>query len=103
LLVRSHAPGFNVLQFQQMLVSEVQNEFQHNVTQQVYLNAKTWTMVRRLKDDTVSLINNSAKGLNFDSPAIELSKVILSHLTAIEESPYEAALTLIKSDLQDVL
>ena len=103
LLVRSHTPGISVLQFQQMLVSEVQNEFQHNVTQQVYLSVQAWTVVRRLKDDTISLINNCAKRMDMDSPSIELSKAVLAHLSVIEENPYEAALTLIKADLQDVI
>lgn len=102
LLVRSHAPGLNVLQIQQLLVSEVQNEFQHNVTQQVYLSLQAWIVVRRLKDDTIGLINNSAKGLPIDAPSIELSKVILSHLSNLEENPYDAALALIKSDLKDL-
>ncbi|WP_256008943.1 hypothetical protein [Desertivirga xinjiangensis] len=101
LLVRLHSPGLSVLQMQQLLTAEIQNEFQHNVTQQVYVSAQAWNMVRRLKDDTVRLINNSAKGLPYDAAAIELNKTILSHMASVEENPYDAALTLIKSDLQE--
>lgn len=101
LLVRLHAPGLSVLQMQQLLTAEVQNEFQHNVTQQVYVSAQAWSIVRRLKEDTVGLINNSAKALPYDAPAIELSKTILSHMASADENPYDAALTLIKSDLQE--
>ena len=102
LLVRTHSPGLTVLQMQQLLVSEVQNEFQHNVTQQVYLGHQVWMLVRKLKEDTISLINHSAKSLDLEAPSIELSKLILNHMASLEENPYDAALALIKADIQDV-
>jgi len=102
LLVRTHSPGLNVFQMQQILTSEIQNEFQHNITQQVYLSNHAWIMVRRLKDDTINLINQSAKTLDPDAPSIELSKLILNHMTSLEDNPYDAALALIKADIQEV-
>ena len=103
LLVRLHSPGLTVLQMQQLLISEIQNEFNHNVTQQIYLSTDAWSIVRRLKDDTVNLINNSARSLSYDAPSIELSKVVLSQEASMENNPYDAAINLIKSDLKDVL
>lgn len=102
LLVRTHAPGLSVVQMQQMLTNEIQNEFQHNVTQQVYLSIQAWVMIRRLKDDTINLVNQSAKTLDPEAPSLELSKLILTHMASIEDNPYDAALALIKADIQEI-
>ncbi|WP_207424679.1 hypothetical protein [Desertivirga brevis] len=102
LLVRTHTPGLTVVQMQQMLTTEIQNEFQHNVTQQVYLSVQAWVMVRRLKDDTINLINQSAKTLDPEAPSLELSKLVLTHMASIEDNPYDAALALIKADIQEI-
>ncbi|WP_207535406.1 hypothetical protein [Desertivirga arenae] len=102
LLVRTHAPGLTVVQMQQMLTTEIQNEFQHNVTQQVYLSIQAWVMVRRLKDDTINLINQSAKTLEPEAPSLDLSKLILTHMASLEDNPYDAALALIKADIQEI-
>ena len=90
------------MQMQQMLVSEIQQEFQHNVTQQVYLSIPAWTMVKKLKEDTINLIGHSARSQDPEAPAIELSKLILNHMASIEDNPYDAALAFIKTDIQEI-
>ena len=102
LLVRTHAPGLTVLQMQQMLVAEIQQEFQHNVTQQVYLSIPAWAMVKKLKEDTINLISHTARTQEAEAPAIELSKLILTHMASIDDNPYDAALAFIKTDIQEI-
>lgn len=102
LFVRSHVPGASVLEMQRILVSEIQNEFQHNVTQQVYTSDLVWSVVRRLKEDTISLINNSAQGLSAEDNAFALSKTVLTHLSTLETNPYDAALNLIRSEIREL-
>jgi len=100
LLLRTHVPGSSVAESQQMLIAEIRNEFQHNITQQIYISQMSWSVISKLKEDTISLINNTAKAVPSDAPAVELSKLILTNMAAIGESPYDSAITLVKEDLQ---
>ena len=98
LLLRAQVPGITASELQQMLSAEIRNEYHHNVSQQLYVNNVSWEVVKKIKEDTLSLINNVARSLPPDAPGIDMSKSILSHISSLEENPYDIALNVIKSD-----
>lgn len=100
LLLRTSAAGLTLAEYQQILKAEIRNEFQHNTTQQLYVSSSAWSTVAQIKEDTLVLINNAAQSLSPDAPAIELSKLILKHLSSLEDNPYESAAHIIKGDVQ---
>ncbi|WP_293304192.1 hypothetical protein [Pedobacter sp. UBA5917] len=100
LLVRLHQQGIAIGTLQAGILNEVRSEYQHNITQQLYLDSITWNVVRKLKDDTIAMINNAVQGLPADANGIELSKAILQHMAGIEENPYDLTIELIKKDIQ---
>jgi hypothetical protein len=99
LLLRLHQSGLEVGALQMLAISEVKVEFQHNITQQLYLDPVIWDVVRKLKDDTIAMINNAVLNLPLDRPASDLSKKVLNHMTEIEENPYELTIGLIKQNI----
>jgi len=99
ILIRLHQQGISVTQLQTLVISEINAEFQHNITQQLYISAGTWDVVKKLKDDTVSMISNATKGLQEDSSGIDLSKRVLQHMMTMDKNPYDLTLELIKKDV----
>ncbi|WP_106295171.1 hypothetical protein [Arcticibacter pallidicorallinus] len=102
LLLRTNASGLTLAEYQHILKAEIRNEFQHNTTQQLYVSGSAWSTVSKIKEDTLVLINNAAQSLSPDAPAIELSKVILNHLSSLESNPYESATQVIRGDVQQM-
>lgn len=103
LLIRLNVPGMNVATLQQQILAEIRAEYQHNISQQLYINPKTWQIVERVKEDTVVLINNVVRSLPPDAPASELSKLVLTHLINLEtDNPYQSAASLVKNDIQQL-
>ncbi|WP_407429222.1 hypothetical protein [Arcticibacter sp.] len=102
LLLRTNTSGLALAEYQHILKAEIRNEFQHNTTQQLYVSGSAWSTVSKIKEDTLVLINNAAQSLSPDAPAIELSKVILNHLTSLENNPYESAAQVIRGDVQQL-
>jgi len=100
LLVRLHQQGIGISTLQAGILNEVRSEYQHNITQQLYVDSVTWNVVRKLKDDTIAMINNAVKGLPADANGIELSKAILKHMASIDENPYDLTIELVKKDIQ---
>lgn len=100
LLVRLHQQGIGITTLQAGILNEVRSEYQHNITQQLYIDSITWNVVRKLKDDTIAMINNAVKGLPADANGIELSKAILQHMASIDENPYDLTIELVKKDIQ---
>jgi len=99
LLIRLYETGLNAAEFEQRLVSEIRAEYQHNVTQQLYVSDAAWSIVTQLKDNTVALIRNATLGLPASAGAKDLSSVIFDHLAALEDDPYMTAVKAIKSEL----
>lgn len=102
LLLRLHTPGMTAKQMQILVLEDIRAEYQHNVTQQLYLSSEAWSIVKRVKDDTVTLINTSINELPDGSSAVELSKIVFAKLETLEQSPYDLAMMVIKSQYQEL-
>ncbi|MGK6351808.1 hypothetical protein [Parapedobacter sp. DT-150] len=100
LLLRVHEPGLSAADFQQLLVNEIRAEYQHNITQQLYVSDAAWSIVKQLKDNTVALIRNAGAGLPASAGAKVFSEVVLAHIATLDESPYALAVKTIKSELE---
>jgi hypothetical protein len=101
LLIRLNGQTPNVLSFQQLMLSEIREEFSHNLSQQVYMSDEAWTTVKNAMNETVALINLSAKDLSPDAPAIELSKRIFEIMMGKEVNPSDEALKIVKQEMRD--
>lgn len=101
LVVRLHEPQLSAADFHQLLLREIRSEYEHNITQQLYVSDRAWGVTRQLKDQTVALIRNAVAGLPDTSTAKELSTTILSHLSQLEDDPYRTALGIIKNELPE--
>ena len=64
---------------------------------------RTWGIVKQLKNDTLSIIGNAAKALPENASGMELSRLVLAHLSQLENDPYDAGLSLIRNDLDAIL
>ena len=101
MLIRLHVPEMNAREMQNIIISDIRAEYQHNISQQLYVSATTWHVVKKIKDDTINIVNSAAHALPEHATAGELSKSILIHLTGLEtENPYEVALNIVKKDVQ---
>jgi len=76
LLIRLNNPGFTARDFQKLLLDEIRNEYNHNVSQQVYMGEDVWNQIRNAKEDLIILINESASQLPPEATSIDLSKRI---------------------------
>jgi hypothetical protein len=101
LLIRLNGQTPNVLSFQQLMLSEIREEFSHNLSQQVYMSDEAWTTVKNAMNETVALINLSAKDLSPDAPAIELSKRVFEIMMGKEVNPSDEALRVVKQEMRD--
>lgn len=99
MLLRLHQSGIGIAELQAAVLTEVRSEYQHNITQQLYVSAGTWQVVKKLKDDTIGMINNGVLGLGKEATGLELAKAILEHMAGIEENPYDLTIELIKQDI----
>jgi len=101
LLVRLHVAGLSAREMQNVILSDIRAEYQHNISQQIYVSDTSWNIVRKMKDETIAMVHNAVSGLPDNASAVELSKVILSHFANLQDdNPYEVALQIVKREVQ---
>lgn len=102
LIIRLNDPGYNAGTFQQVLLAEIRNEFNHNLSQQVYMTDSTWSVVKGTMEEIISIINQSASEVPADAKGIELAKMIFENLLKRNEDPSNKALKVLKKEIQQV-
>lgn len=98
-MLRNHNPNMTVEQFKQSLIADIENEYQHNFTQQLYVTDASWTITKDLKDSTVGLLKNSSKVLPVDAKVDDYVAMVLKHVSELDVNPYEAAQAILKKEL----
>ena len=83
-----------------LLSHHIQTEFEHNLTQQIYLTAETWDIILKAKNSTVQMIRKNA--LREDvADADKLREAIMLELTETE-APSTIAISFLKEELKRV-
>jgi hypothetical protein len=102
LLMRCNQPGMNSRQLHSELLATIRNEYEHNLSQQVYMSVQTWEMIKNARAQMIKVVNTSAEKTDPSLPAIELSKKILENMGEYPKAPTQVALDYIKSEIQQL-
>ncbi|HAF29099.1 MAG TPA: hypothetical protein DCG75_08635 [Bacteroidales bacterium] len=100
LIMRVSKPNMTAKQLQSELLSTIRSEFDHNVSQQIYVTPQVWEIIKNSRAKLTQLINSAASRVKPDSPAINLSKIILEDLMSQEKSPMSLALEALKNEVK---
>lgn len=100
LLLRVSPPSTDKNDYATLLIHTIQTEFEHNLTQQVYVTTGTWDIINKAKNSTIQMIRQ--KSIEEDVPNAEkLREAILIALTE-SEAPSNVAISYIKEELKTV-
>ena len=80
LVNRVNQPGLSARDMQSLLLQSIRQEFEHNITQSIYVSAEAWDAVRNLKEQNMLIINQVASFLPPDASGMDLNKSLLEVL-----------------------
>lgn len=102
MLVRLNAGSHSAVELHSIIIAEIRSEYQHNITQQIYVTSRAWGVTKRVKDDTLNIVTNAIKSLPENASGLDLGKVILVQLSQMENDPYELGAELLRKDLEQL-
>jgi hypothetical protein len=100
LLVRINTPGLTAREFHRMLLDEIRNEYNHNVSQQVYIGEGVWSLIKNAKEDLTIQINEAATQVPGDATSIDLAKRVFELAMSKNVDPIGHALIELKKEIQ---
>jgi len=80
LVSRLNEPGMNAREMQSLLTMSIRQEFEHNITQQIYVTAEAWDAVRNFKEQNLLIINQVSSFLPPEASGSDLNRHLLDLL-----------------------
>ena len=102
LVPRVNDSQYNCAVLHQFLLSEIRNEFNHNLSQQVYMGHHTWNVVKKAIEEVTKVVNISAQNVNPEDRSVSLARVIIQTWGSLEKDPVEIALQQLKTEIQQI-
>lgn len=100
LIIRNSKPQFSSFQLQTVLIKAIRDEFEHNLSQQLYISDIAWKKVKNAKEECIKQVNFAASKLNSDAKASELGGLIIQNFASISPNPIEDAIKQMKKEVQ---
>lgn len=100
LLIRVAPTSSNKDDYEALIIQSIEQEFEHNLSQQIYISEKCWNIINAAKNATIQLIRKASL-LEKTDTANKLREVILTEMME-RRSPSDAALSFIKDEVADL-
>ena len=99
LVVRVAPKGKNKVDYENLLIKQIETEFEHNLSQQIYMSDECWNIIKAAKNATIQAIRSAAMS-ETDSPD-KLREDILNQ-TMEKQSPSATALAFVKKEVSEL-
>jgi hypothetical protein len=103
LLVRTNSPGMSAAQLHSALLNNIRSEFEHNLSQQIYMTQQAWEVVKNARSNTIKIINTEFEKAAENSTSLDLSRKLLEKLMEIEKEPTRTAIEYIKNEVNRLI
>lgn len=100
LVLRCYQPGMDLRLLQGVMTKNIRDEWEHNLSQQVYISSELWTAIRGAKDEMINLVNSSAVSLTEETDPTRLAASIFA--SAAQHSPCDAALEALHKEINEL-
>ncbi len=101
LLLRVKPYNDNKDDYEALLLKTINQEFEHNLTQQVYVTEECWNVIRTAKSATVSIIRKTSMNEKVTT-SDKLRETILRDLMD-NQAPSDAGLSYIKQEVAEIM
>ncbi len=99
LVVRIAPVNDSKIDYENLLIKNVEDEFDHNLSQQIYMTDECWNIIKAAKNATIKIIRSAA--MSKSDSADKLREDILTQ-TLEKESPSATALAYVKKEIGDL-
>lgn len=101
LLIRVVPIGDDKIDYQNLLIRHIEQEYEHNLTQQIYITDDAWVMILTAKNTIIQNIRKATKDESIANADVLREKILSNLLDS--ESASTVALAYLKSEVSEVL
>ena len=103
LILRVYKSGMSAKYLQNELINAIKSEFEHNLSQQIYVSNAAWEVTRNAKEEMIKFILTTGNKLDESSGGLELTKLLMDISTNVAKLPTQIAEEVIKEEVRRYL
>lgn len=98
LLLRVRREGLSSGELRIALLIAIQQEYEHNITQQVYVSSQLWEIIKLARDESINFISIVAEKVGGKAEGKELANMLIGLVNQQEAMAVDKALLAIKRE-----
>ncbi|MHC1775782.1 MAG: hypothetical protein AB9834_10250 [Lentimicrobium sp.] len=102
LIIRNVVPGSQASDLQQSLIANIRQEFDHNLSQQLYISSNAWDLIKNARESVIAEINSAAAKLVSGAPAADLAQLLFQGEMENNNSTLYKALEYLKNEARQL-
>lgn len=103
LMLRVRDEKMNAADLKVALMVAIQQEYEHNISQQVYVSENLWKIISFAKNDTINVINLVSKTIDNDASSLDMSHAIFRYLDEARQTSLDTARSAISQEASTFL
>jgi hypothetical protein len=103
LVSRINKPDMTARELQLTMLQNIKMEYEHNLSQQLYVSTQTWLMIVQVKEEIISILNRVAFDLPPTATGKDLSRRLLEFFISSEQAiPTQKAIDTLKQEVTKI-
>lgn len=92
--------GLSAFALKNTMILAIECEFNHNISQQIYISNQGWSVIKLAKENVIDIINSTYNNLPIDSSSIDLSKALVQYMVETNNQPTQKAIDFLKGEIR---
>lgn len=98
MLIELNLTEITPLQLQQHLMKTIRQEYDHNISQQIYVSDEVWILIENAKSQTITFINTIAQQIPENSSSLDYAKALITAYRSNGDTPNDIAMQALKKE-----
>lgn len=101
-LQRHNHGGISGRQLFEVLINEMEQEYEHNVVQQLYVSEGGWTLLQRAKLDISTVLKQVYAAMPEGASGLDFAQGVYATMKQLEENNVQHALRVLRNDIANI-
>ena len=100
MIKRVNKAGMKAEQLHAALITSIRDEYEHNLSQQIYMSSDAWEAVKEAKEETLRILHTAMASIGGKGNVMDLSTAVFTILEEEGTPPNQKAIEILKREVR---
>ena len=103
LIMRTNKNGMDARTLQSAMLTTIRAEYDHNLSQQIYVSPQAWEVLKNARTNTIKIINTTSEKIPPKASGSDFSRMLLENVMEMDKEPTRVAIDFIKAEVSRMM